>query len=156
MFYSSSSTGSISSDIGRQRTDPLQGSLLGLPSLRPALYLLSNCYSGKTWSDKESMELANEKDIANIENWASVGIPSIPAYTNNKATIKVMREILGRLCGQGPTILTIGGHTMSIQGKSTYITADCCKKGEQVPTRGISFQEMRDLIVSNPETSPLL
>ncbi|KAG9078066.1 hypothetical protein FS749_009973, partial [Ceratobasidium sp. UAMH 11750] len=156
MFYSSSSIGSMSSDIGRQRTDPLQGSLLGLPGLRPALYLLSNCYSGKTWSDKESMELANEKDIANIQNWAKIGVPSILGYTNNKTTIKIMREILGRLCGEGPTILTIGGHTMLIQDKDTYITADCCRKGEQVPTRGISFRDMRDLIVSNPETSPLL
>ncbi|KAG9103317.1 hypothetical protein FRC06_011409 [Ceratobasidium sp. 370] len=154
--YTSSGTGGMPSDIHRQRTDPLQRSFLGLLDSRPTLYLLSNCYPGKMWSDTESMELANEKDIANIQNWASVGIPDILAYTNNKATIKVMRRILGRLCGQGPTILTIGGHTTPIQGKDTYITADCCKEGQQTPSRGLSFQDMRDLVVSNPKTGPLL
>ncbi|KAG8737446.1 hypothetical protein FRC12_017158 [Ceratobasidium sp. 428] len=101
------------------------------------------------------MELDNKKDIARVQNWASAGIPQILAYTNNNTVIKVMEKILRRQCGQAPTILYIGGHTMLIKGKDTYITADC-EEEQPVPDRGVSFQRMRSLLLSNRETNPLL
>ncbi|KAG8742562.1 hypothetical protein FRC10_001276 [Ceratobasidium sp. 414] len=59
------------------------------------------------WSDMESMELANDKDIESIENWASIGIPDIPAYTDGKVTAKTMdmRSLLVSNPGINPLLI---------------------------------------------------
>ncbi|KAG9121075.1 hypothetical protein FRC07_003111, partial [Ceratobasidium sp. 392] len=145
----------MAADLQRQRTNPLGASLLGLFT---ELWVLGNRYEDKLWPDTnppEPMRLANEKDIAGIEKWASrIGPGRLRAARDENVGTQRMRQVLRRCGKEVPTILHLSGHTTEIQGKKSYLPSDC--GGSEVKLRGISFTDMRSWLLSGQKTAPLL
>ncbi|QRV81217.1 ICE-like protease (caspase) p20 domain protein [Ceratobasidium sp. AG-Ba] len=101
------------------------------------------------------MKLENEKDAIAIAKWAGC-IRSAVIGERLQVDTKTMRGIL-RYCGkEAPVILYIGGHTMNTPQGKIYLPADCCIDGENIPSRGIAFTDMRKMLFQKDKIQPML